>query len=66
MSSIVVRTAGILATAVLTLGIGSAVSAGLVASVAAPVSATSHTVLASDEGPNEVPVAPASDEGPNL
>jgi hypothetical protein len=66
MSSIVVRTAEILAAAVLTLGIGTAVSTGLVAAVAAPVSATSHMVLASDEGPNGVPVTPQSDEGPNL
>jgi hypothetical protein len=65
MSSIVVRMAEILASAVLVLGIGSAVSPGLVASVAAPASATSHTVLASDEGPNNVPVVPTSDEGPN-
>jgi hypothetical protein len=51
MSSSAVSTAQILAAVVLTLGIGAAVATES-ASVATPVSATSHRVLAADEGPN--------------
>jgi hypothetical protein len=62
MSSNVFRVTGILATFVLTLGIGSSVSAGQPDRIAMESSAAGHLLLAGGEGPNAV----VNGEGPNV